>query len=202
MKTAQKAGLALVLATASASVFADTTNFEGLSAFIGASTVTSSMKMEFDGAIANGLGKSSFATSVGSDYGLKLSDTAVVLLGGTYNLGSVGVFEVSDGLDLEGEGKLKSMWSLYAAPGVTFGKDVLLYGKLAYVSAKPDSEGAKTHTGMGYGVGARFALANQMFLNIEFMQNSIGKKTYVDGNDSVDISGSSTAGTVALGYRF
>ncbi len=138
---------------------------------------------------------------------MKICETAVVLLGGTYNLGSVKMFDVNlidPSVDeiLSAETKTKTQWSLYAAPGITFGKDVLLYGKLAYVSAKLSMDGAKTHPGMGYGAGARFALTNQLFLNVEFMRNEIGKKTYTEGGDTSDLSWSSTAGTVALGYRF
>ena len=170
--------------------------------------VTNALKIQADpNVLIDGWGKSAFSASIGADYGLKMSETAVVLLGGTYNLGSVKMVDVSI-VDpsvneiLDAETKTKTQWSLYAAPGITFGKDVLLYGKLAYVSAKLSMEGAKTHPGMGYGAGARFALTNQMFLNVEFMRNEIGKKRYTDGADSSDLSWSSTAGTVALGYRF
>jgi opacity protein-like surface antigen len=207
-KAAQKAALAFTLTIASTGAFADTTNFEGLSIFGAASAVTNAVKMQDDpNVLIDGLGKSAFSASIGADYGLKVSETAVVLLGGTYNLGSVGMFDVAV-VDpsveeiLDGATKTKTQWSLYAAPGITFGKDVLLYGKLAYVSAKLSMEGAKTHPGMGYGAGARFALTNQLFVNVEFMRNEIGKKTYADVNDSSDVSWSSTAGTVALGYRF
>jgi opacity protein-like surface antigen len=209
MKATQKAALALALTIASTGAFADTTNFEGLSIFGAASVVTNALKIkDDDGVLIEGAGKSTFSTSVGADYGLKLSDTAVVLLGGTYNLGSSSVYTVAgmdpnDGLQ-NGETKIKTQWSLYAAPGITFGNDVLLYGKLAYVSSKLSMDGAKTHPGMGYGAGARFALTKQVFLNVEFMRNEIGKKTYPDddGTGSSDLSWSSTAGTVALGYRF
>ncbi len=208
MKVTQKAVLALALTMASTGAFADTKNFEGLSIFGAASAVTNSLKIQADpNVFIDGLGKSALSTSIGADYGLKISEAAVVLLGGTYNLGSVSVFDVNvvdPSVDeiLTSKTKAKTQWSLYAAPGITFGKDVLLYGKLAYVSAKLSFDGAKTQSGMGYGAGARFALTNQMFLNVEFMRNEIGKKRYVDGADSSDLSWSSTAGTVAVGYRF
>ncbi len=207
MKATQKAALALALTIVSTGASADTTNFEGLSIFGAASAVTNAVKTQAGTDVIDGLGKSGFSTSVGADYGLKISETAVVLLGGTYNLGSVKMFDVNlidPSVDeiLSAETKTKTQWSLYAAPGITFGKDVLLYGKLAYVSAKLSMDGAKTHPGMGYGAGARFALTNQLFLNVEFMRNEIGKKTYTEGGDTSDLSWSSTAGTVALGYRF
>lgn len=203
MKSIRKTGMAIALATTCSVASAGTANFEGLSVYLGASAVTTSIKLEADSFAANGLGKSSYSADIGADYGLKLTDSAVLLLGGTYGLNKLSAFEVSGATDLAGELKLKDRFSLYAAPGVTLGNSALLYAKLAYVSATADGEGGKTHAGYGYGAGARVSLSKEVFLNIEFMQNNYGDKTYFAGTiDETRISAKSTAGTVALGYRF
>jgi len=183
----------------STSAFAQTSNFEGASVYLGLSTVSTNAKIEQSGASINGFGKSSYATDIGADYGLKISDAAVVLLGGAFGLNKTSVYENSGtGGGFDGSLDLKNRWSLYAAPGTTIGKDVLLFAKIAFSSAKADTDGGKTHSGFGFGAGTRVILSNQMFLNVEFMNNSYGKKDY----SGIDVSANSTVGTVALGYKF
>jgi opacity protein-like surface antigen len=179
--------------------YAETGNFEGFSAFISGSLVSSSLKFSQTGMNIDGFGKSSFAADIGADYGLKIGEKSVVLLGATYGLSDPKIFEISGtDSDFDGSSSFKSRWSIYAAPGVTFGPNALLYGKLAYASGKPSGDGGKTHTGFGYGAGARFALTSELFLNVEFLQQNYGKVDY----DGLSASGISTYGTAALGYKF
>ncbi len=199
MNISKKITFALVAATFSFGASAQTANFEGLQVYVSGSAVSSSIKVEASGVSIEGFGASSFAADIGADYGIKLGNTSVVLLGATYGIANPTVFEIS-GLDpdFDGKSKMNSRWTLYAAPGVTFGDSALLYAKFGYGMGKPSFEGAKSHSGFGYGAGTRLNLSKEVFLDIEFMQYSYGKKAY----DDIEVSGTSTAGTAAIGYKF
>jgi opacity protein-like surface antigen len=184
---------------------ADAKNFEGLSANIGAYAVNSSITSDLGGGnTVDGLGKGSYAVDVSVDYGIALSSDTVLLLGGSYGLSDPTAFNVDAG-GLEGSLKAGKRMSLFAAPGVLLSDKVLAYGKLAYVSTKPNGTGdfafgssAKTHSGFGYGGGVRILLSPNTYVNLEAMNNDYGSKTYDDGS----IGAKALFAGVALGYKF
>lgn len=182
---------------------ADTKNFEGLSANIGAYAVNSSIAMDFGGGTTiEGLGKSSYAVDVSVDYGIAISSDTVLLVGGSYGLSDPSAFSVAaNGLD--GSLDAGSRMSLFAAPGVLLSDKVLAYGKLAYVSTKPKGTGdfgssTKTHSGFGYGGGVRILLSPNTYVNLEAMSNDYGSKTY----DGTTLGAKALFAGVAVGYKF
>jgi len=180
---------------------AQTGNFEGISVNAGGTTLSSSVKLSAGAQSADGIGRSSYAVDAGADYGLRVADRSVILVGGTYGLINPTIFKDAV-LGLPAEIKFTRRWSVFAAPGITFGDSGLLYAKAAYISGKPKSDdfNGLTHSGYAYGVGARFMLTGNAYINAEFMQNRYGTKAYPDLG--LDVSAKSTAGTLSLGFRF
>ncbi len=209
MKRINLLGLLLFSISTWTNAFAETKNFEGLSIYLGGSTISTTLKYEYRNfdATVNGSGKTTFTGDLGADYGFNLSENSLVLIGATYGLNTTTVYETWGGMDRTVY--LKNRWSVYAAPGITFGRKALLYAKLAYVSARlrsittdgPNDEDA-VHPGIGYGVGARFLLKENVSLIVEFMQNRYGAKRYSPTGLNVDESATTTSGTIALGYTF
>jgi opacity protein-like surface antigen len=182
---------------------ADSKSFEGLSANIGAYAVNSSVGIDFGGGTTiEGLGKSSYAVDVSVDYGIALSSDTVLLVGGSYGLSDPSAFSVAAG-GLEGSLKAGSRMSVFAAPGLALSDKVLAYAKLAYVSTKPKgtsdfNDVAKTHSGFGYGGGVRILLNQNMYMNLEAMNNDYGSKDY----DGTKFGAKGLFAGVALGYKF
>ncbi len=209
MKTINLIGLLFFSIGTYTNAFAETKNFEGLSFYLGGSTVSTTLKHEyrdFDGTI-NGEGKTTFSGDFGADYGLNLSENSLVLIGITYGLGKTTAYESWGGMNRTVN--LRDRWSIYAAPGVTFGEKALLYAKLAYVSVRIQrstlgfqGDEDTVHPGIGYGVGGRFLLKENVFLNVEFMQNRYSDKRYSPTGLNVDDSAITTSGTIAFGYTF
>jgi opacity protein-like surface antigen len=180
---------------------ADAKNFEGLSANIGAYAVNSSVSLVGDGLRADGLGKNSFAVDVSVDYGIALSSDTVLIVGGSYGLSDPTAFSLSG--DLDGSLKAGSRMSVFAAPGLALSDKVLAYAKLAYVSTKPKgtenfTDVAKTHSGFGYGGGVRILLNQNLYMNLEAMNNDYGSKDY----DGTKFGAQGLFAGVALGYKF
>lgn len=208
MKTIKRFGLPLLAASMCASAFAGPGNFEGPAIYLSGSVFHSTYKTEFATGGNNGRSNNAFAGEIGADFGLRMSENLLVLLGGTYGLNKIKGLD-SSGSALEGNYIIEAdkRWSIYAAPGITFSDTALLYAKLAYISGEfridvPAVLGQARHSGIGFGAGARFLLSDRIFFNVEFMQNRYGKKPYDSDGDTAYVSPSATSGTVSLGYKF
>jgi len=183
------------------STYAQSGGLEGFSVNAGVSTVTSSVKLSAGEQSADGIGRSSYAVDIGADYGFRFADRAVVLVGAAYGLANPTIFK-DEVLGLPAEIKFNRRWSVSVAPGISFGDSGLMYAKLAYISGKPGSDAfeGQTHSGYGYGVGARFMLNQNVYVNVEVMQNDYETKTYNDLG--LDVSAENTTGMLSLGYSF
>jgi opacity protein-like surface antigen len=201
MKIFTKPAVLLVAFLFGSSVHAQTGNFEGFAAGFGGSTLSTNVKLSAGALAADGIGRSSIALDVNADYGFSVSDRAVVLVGGSYGLINPTVFK-DEVLGLPSEIKFTKRWSAFAAPGITFGDSALLYTKIAYISGTPKSDdfAGLRHSGYGYGIGARFLLNQNIYVNAEFMQNSYETREYTDLG--LNVSAKSTVGTVSVGYSF
>ncbi len=208
MKLLKNFALLLSAAGICSSAFCETKNSEGLSVYAGASAVHSTFKESFSAGFIDGRSKESYSGDLGLDYGLGLSDNAVVLVGGSYGLNKVSGLNAS-GSAISGTYVIDvdNRWSVYAAPGIMISTDALLYAKFAYISSKfhvdiPNFAGDATHTGLGIGAGVRVLLNQAVFLNLEFIQNNYKKAAYNSNGETAYGSPKSTVGSVALGYKF
>ncbi|APW42667.1 outer membrane protein [Rhodoferax saidenbachensis] len=98
--------------------------------------------------------------------------------------------------------KLKDTYSIYLAPGVAIGDSTLLYAKLAAVSAKTTFAEGSNISGTGYGVGIQYFANQNVFYQVEFLQNKYEEKahSYV-GYNFVDTY-TTNALLVGVGYKF
>ena len=184
------------------SVFAQTKTFEGLSVYGALNHSSTTVDLKADGAEFSGLGKQSISGALGGDYGLSLGSESVMLIGGTVDLTSPEFLEItSDGDALKG--KFKQRWSLYVAPGLLVNPQTLLYAKLSYESGKAELSAAgekvsETFKGLGYGVGLRAMLKDNVFVGVEVSRINYNDK----GFEGVNVGTGTTIGSVQIGYKF
>jgi opacity protein-like surface antigen len=145
------------------------------------------------------LKKSEAAPSIGVGYNFALDAHKTLGIKATLDTKSG---EYGTGAD--SEVKEKSHYSLAFEPGYAVNDKVLVFGILAYHKAKAEyvvaetAVGSASLTGFGYGIGAKYALANHLFLMGEVQKIGYSSKTI----DSVVIKPASTVIAVGLGYHF
>lgn len=193
--------LVAALSVATTSVFAQTAKFEGASVFGNFSQMTTSTKLTDGADTLDGLGKSATAVSLGGDYGIKLGNKSVALLGVTYNITKPEMLTFNaDGDSFEF--KQKNAYSIYVAPGYAVTDKALVYGKLSYNKTKVESTGDITGTqsfsGVGYGVGTRIFIDKNLFVNLEWQQINYGSERALDANWKP----TATIGSIGIGYKF
>lgn len=147
--------------------------------------------------------KSEAAPSIGIGYTFALDSHVTMGIKASIDIkkGEYGVGETALG---ESEVKEKSHFSFAFEPGYAVNKDVLLFGILAYhranaeLLASEDSRGTGKINGFGYGVGAKYALPNHLFLMGEIQK--VNYRGQVIGG--FDVKPSSTVISLGLGYHF
>lgn len=185
--------------------FAAEGNFTGASLSLGLGA--SSNKVEYGGFLN---GQSSSKTDLASDlqfnYGIAAGGNWVIGLGASYDLNNrkFGTVNYTDGGQQTANVKLKEHWSLFVTPGYLVQPDLLVYGKLAYHSAKADihdtdvGNGTSNHQGVGYGVGVSYALTRAVELGAEVQYVSLSRESANLSNGKPSF----TEAMVRLGYRF
>lgn len=148
------------------------------------------------------ISQSESAPSFGVGYTFAMNERYTLGLKATIDLksGEYGAGEVST---RSGETKVteKSHYSLAVEPGYVVNDETLVFGILAYHTAKAeieDASGSARLQGVGYGVGFKRTLGNNLFVTGELQRVDYGTKT-VDGSS---LKPSSTTGSVGLGYHF
>ena len=180
--------VATVATFAAPQAFAQAKNFEGLS-------VLGSVNFNNSRADQTGqdtLTKSDTAVGLQAEYGFSLSESVTLGVGATASSDT----KISDST------KLKNAYSLYVAPGYAVNKDVLVYGKVAALSATiaTDSGTSVDYSGAGIGLGARYFTTPNLFLQAEYMYNKYDEKDFkVAGTKVKDQNGVLSFG---VGYRF
>ena len=131
-----------------------------------------------------------FALDARSTIGLKLTVDAK---NGEYGVGG------------ETEVKEKSHYSIAVEPGYAINDKVLVFGILAYHKAKAElvvepegSLGQTKVSGFGYGIGAKYALSDHLFLMAEVQKVDYRRKLIGEA----EVKPSSTVVALGLGYHF
>lgn len=197
-------------------------NFEGLSVFGKAGVKSSEMDVKYDDTLSgggsgsqDGLGKSDYFGAVGIDYGFKINEKFVALIGAEIDVNDTTVYK-SNEVDSSGDAssvkfKQKNSYGVYVAPGYMINDDALLYAKLSYNRAKFSAtftEGSESGSlsdnfdGFGFGVGARVFVAKNIYLNAEWQKITYGSEKFTDNEGAVKFKPESTVGTVGIGYNF
>lgn len=188
---------ALIAAVAAPQAFAQAKHFEGFSVFGGVNVANST----FDRTLTNGAGSASAtsrATNIAlqAQYAWALGDQFVLGVGATVGAGDL-LFGTWGGSG--GDLKLKDTAAVYIAPGIAVSDSTLLYGKVASTSGTVyDNSGSLSVAGVGYGLGAQFKSGNNLFYQVEFMQNNYNNKDYATWTDKFRTS----AISFGVGYKF
>ena len=142
------------------------------------------------------------APSIGIGYTFAIDDRYTLGLKATvdFKSGEYGSGEVSV---RPGETivKEKTHYSLAVEPGYVVNDKTLVFGILAYHSAKTEIEevaGSAKLSGVGYGIGFKYTLTDHIFLTGELQHVSYGSKTI----GTYTVKPSSTTGGIGLGYHF
>ena len=202
MKRIKMSLIAAALA-ASPAAFADTSNFTGLSAGLNLNLITGGVKVSVDGESFDGIGgKQTESASLDFAYGFAIGSTNVLNVGIDIDLSEPKIYE-QNATDANTSAKQKNRYGVYVAPGITVGKDTLVYGKLGYNRFKGEivlegTAGSTSFTGVSYGAGAKVMLSKNMFMRIEANRQTYSSKTLL----GVAFKPSATVGTIGLGMKF
>lgn len=190
--------IAFLILAGTTSVHAEENHFVGGYAVITDEWKSASVKI--DGEKIN---KHESAPSVGLGYNFGVGQHGTFGIKATFDAkkGEYGVGEVSG---KETEVKEKSHYSIALEPGYAFNDKLLGFGILAYHHATAElvqdaaSKGSSGVTGYGYGVGAKYVLADHIFLIAEVQKVNYQSKKI----DGFEIKPSSTVTALGIGYHF
>lgn len=179
---------------------AQISNFTGFSLGGNIEFKAPTLKLAATGVEFEGLGSQNIIVSASADYGVELSKSSVLLVGGKYDVQNTPVVKITVG----GEAvtiEEKGHYSLFVAPGILLSDKTLGFVKLSYENAKVGVAGLpeideQSVSGMGYGLGVRTNLGGNANLDVE-----VGRIVY----DAKDIStGKLTSGTTygRVGFSF
>jgi len=132
-------------------------------------------------------------------YGIPLSDKWLVTTGYTYDFGKATLNYSSKNLDLKTS--LKQHMSFYVAPGLRIAPQWLAYTKVGYhqvTLANTDINYNRKVGGIGYGVGAAYAITRNLEARAEIEQVKFKKVT----EDSISARPQMNRANLLVGYRF
>ena len=201
--------LILVSLIASTSAFAQADKFSGFS--VGLNTGFNSNTALFDTNTATSsssveVGRQNTPFNTNFSYVFPISQNATLGLGINYDLTNTKFTDksISDGLTLTST--IKNHYSLNFEPGYAFNENTLGYFKIAYASGTITGSGgssttSKSTTGYGYGIGTRYLIDKNLFLNMEIYQEKLSKITATITN-TVAFTPAILSATVGIGYKF
>jgi hypothetical protein len=197
----------ITLITLSASVFAaENENFTGLSAGIAVDLKSTTAKARpYGGAFQlDSLGQENTVANLSVDYGFKIKDKFILILGGSFDLSDSDIFKVSTS-GYSYQAKEKNHYSLSLKPGYELNKDTLGYLKFSYHHSEFDESnniGLKEYNkdlhGYGLGLGVRNKIFNRFYGNLEIERVMYSGDSIV----STDLGTGSTVGKIGLSYNF
>ncbi len=187
---------AIALAAAAPHAFAQSGNFQGLSAGVGVNVADTTSEAELPGVSYKGTDTDS-NFSLQMQYNVALSEAFLLGLGA-----NVGFGELKAGkLGSAGQVKVKDTYSLYVAPGFAFNSTWLGYAKLAYLYANTNSNNGgnvKFDNGYGYGIGVQAMFTKHWFGQAEYMTNQYNNKSSLNETDKLK----SSVYSLTAGYKF
>ena len=84
------------------------------------------------------------------------------------------------------------------APGYALNDSILLYGKLAYITATVSDPRATELSGTGYGVGIKILGGSRLFYQAELSGTDYAKRQYINATDTFGLN----ILTLGIGYKF
>ena len=190
--------------------------FNGLSLGINGLLKSTSIKTSTTiNGIANnldGVGQQNLGIGIFGDYAFRVSDSALFLLGGTYDFNDSDIVRVYGRIGSEVKVKEKNHYSLFVAPAYQLSESSLGYIKLAYHQTKfenintldgnelgtANSRYTKKFDGYGIGIGFRTLIADNFYGNLEVQRVFYSRENV----SPVAFDADSTIGSLGLSYKF
>jgi opacity protein-like surface antigen len=183
----------------------------GLNGLLKSSSIKTSATFRGESGTFDSVGQQNLGAGLFADYAFRLSDRALFLVGGTYDLNDSESFKIS-GNGSEAKVKEKKHYSVYIAPAYQMSQTSLGYVKLAYHQAEFENINSLTRTqlgfantryskdfnGYGIGLGFRTLIADNFYGNLEVQRVFYGKEDISPATFDV----SSTIGSLGLSYKF
>jgi hypothetical protein len=182
----------------------------GVNGLLKSSTVKTSATVDGGAFSFDSVGQQNIGVGIFADYAFRVSDRALFLLGGTYDINDTDILKIS-GYGEEFKIKEKNHYSLFLAPAYQISQTSLGFVKLAYhhsefvgsTSLTPENPSiAKNYgieaNGYGVGVGIRSYIFDNFYANFEVQRVFYGKKNISPLNLDID----STIGSLGLSYKF
>ena len=183
----------------------------GLNGLLKSSSIKTSGIADGQPGTFDGVGQQNLGAGLFADYAFRLSDRALFLVGGTYDLNDSESFKIS-GRGSEAKVKEKNHFSLFVAPAYQMSQTSLGYIKLAYHQSQFENINSLTRTelgeaktryskdfnGYGIGLGFRTLIADNFYGNLEVQRVFYGKEDISPATFDV----SSTIGSLGLSYKF
>ena len=183
----------------------------GLSGLLRSSSIKTTANFSGESGTFDSVGQQNLGVGIFADYAFRVSDRALFLVGGTYDLTDSEVFKISgNGSDA----KVKEMkhYSVYMAPAYQMSQASLGYVKFAYHQAEFENINSLTTTQLGYansryskdfngygiGLGFRTLIADNFYGNLEVQRIFYGKENISPANFDIN----STIGSLGLSYKF
>jgi opacity protein-like surface antigen len=183
----------------------------GLSGLLKSSPIKTTVTSAGESGTFDSVGQQNLGAGIFADYAFRVSDRALFLVGGTYDLNDSESFKVS-GNGTEAKVKEKKHYSVYIAPAYQMSQTSLGYIKFAYHQAEFENINSLTRTQLGYaneryskdfdgygiGLGFRTLIADNFYGNLEVQRVFYGKEDISPFTFDV----SSTIGSLGLSYKF
>ena len=183
----------------------------GLNGLLKSSSIKTTAIFRGESGTFDSVGQQNLGAGLFADYAFRLSDRALFLVGGTYDLNDSESFKIS-GKGSEARVKEKNHYSLFVAPAYQMSQTSLGYIKLAYHQSQFENINSLTRTelgeaktryskdfnGYGIGLGFRTLIADNFYGNLEVQRVFYGKEDISPATFDV----SSTIGSLGLSYKF
>ena len=183
----------------------------GLSGLLKSSSIKSAASWGGESGTFDSVGQQNLGAGIFTDYAFRVSDRALFLVGGTYDLNDSESFKVT-GNGSEAKVKEKKHFSVFIAPAYQMSQNSLGYLKLAYHQAEfeninsltskylgyANTKYSKDFSGYGIGLGFRTLIADNFYGNLEVQRVFYGKEDIYPATFDV----SSTIGSLGLSYKF
>lgn len=187
----------LLIATAIAATFvtpqafAQAKNFEGFSVLGALNTNVNKIDITVTSPSTRA-SETKTASNIGlqAEYNIALGDTFVLGLGANAGLNQ---YDIADGV------AMKNSVGVYITPGFAVSNNVLVYGKLASVSATVATSSVSIDiSGIGYGFGGRYFTSKNTFFQAEYIYNKYSDKTLSNGT----VKNETNVLSLGIGYKF
>lgn len=184
------------VALAASQAFAQSTQFQGLSAGFGFNLADTTTEKTTSG-VANSGVNTDVNGFLQLQYNIALDEKFVLGLGGTIGFGDLKAGNLGSS-----QFKERDNYSAYVAPGYAIDARWLGYGKVAYLNGKSITEQGNSESfdnGFGYGLGAQLLLNKHWFGQAEYMHNQYGDRDTLFGNR---LKLQAEVFSIAAGYKF